>query len=314
MKVSYKKVLSVLQSLGEYKRRGEWFNFKCPFHGGNRYNFGVHPSSGRYKCLGCPAEGSILSLYDGTPSSTHENFDELREALEAGPDISDTEELASSAAGRGFELESWWSDNFTELKHGTGSKIEACMIGYLESRGTDFAKYGVGFLRETILRVTFPFRIDGKLVFYQSRLWKGGGKLKTLNPKPDPWYRKNDVLWCYDTLEERIVLCEGIFDAISVHNSGLSATCLLGKTVSERQIYLLRKKNVKEIYVMLDQDAIPDAWALAKDLHWSGFNVRVCTWSGVDKKDPGDCTKKEILNLVQSAEEYSDFKAMQDSF
>jgi len=54
-------------------------------------------------------------------------------------------------------------------------------------------------------------------------------------------------------------LVEGIFDTARLHELGIPAVGLLGSSVSDEQIALLKAARVQAIYVLLDSGAIKAA-------------------------------------------------------
>lgn len=310
----------LFKQLGEYKKRADFYNFRCPFHQGSRFNFGISVSSGRFKCLGCPEEGSLADLSDRL-SGVSGASGGWGEGLLAPGGGSEWDGDTSSAAGRArkttprvWDRQAWWEKQFTRIVSPGNSLTQTAAYDYLRRRHVNLQKYPVGLLSPFHTRVTFPFYEDGQVVYYQARSFNAVSALKTLNPDSKDWKGKGEVLWNYDNLRDTVIICEGIFDAIAAETGSRSedfgpfrATCLLGKTITEDQIFLLRKKKVRHIFVMLDADAVPDAWELGVKLYNAHFTVHVCEYklAGVRKKDPGECDAVEIAKLLNFARSVS---------
>lgn len=314
------KLQALFGYLGEPRRRKDWYNFYCPFHRGSKQNFGINLRTSWYNCFGCGESGSLRTLLDKLPEvpeypggpeipipphgATGDTSlyagDPFGEPPEPHPDRSDSARLCSM----------WFWDRYRRLEPGPGkNKSEGLAIRYAKNRGVPLDKYEVGTLRELEGRLVFPFFFGDDVVYYQGRTFMNQPR-KTLNPsEEDGWMTKGQVLWNYNNIYDRkvVVLCEGIFDSISIEmKTGIPSTCLLGKTITSRQKSLLHKAGVRCIFVFLDSDAQNEAWKLAIDLYESKFGVRCVLWNRyeqAEKLDPDLLPGTELkVKLIQAAE------------
>ena len=97
---------------------------------------------------------------------------------------------------------------------------------------------------------------------------------------------------------EPIVLCEGVFDAISIRRNAIP---LLGKFPSKTLVMRLVEKNVKQIYVALDEDARQDAIKLSKFLMDYGISTYLLNMKDKDPSELGFTKFWELLNSTQQS-------------
>ena len=97
---------------------------------------------------------------------------------------------------------------------------------------------------------------------------------------------------------EPIVLCEGVFDAISIRRNVIP---LLGKFPSKTLVTRLVEKKVKQIYVALDEDARQDAIKLSKFLMDYGISTYLLNMKDKDPSELGFTKFWELLNSTQQS-------------
>lgn len=100
-------------------------------------------------------------------------------------------------------------------------------------------------------RIIIPSYEDGLLVYYQARDYTGKSTLRYKNP-PKAIQPKNIVVPFYDLLieEQPLYISEGPWEAIQY-----SGTYMLGPSLSDRQIYKLKRKRPSAVYFIPDNDA-----------------------------------------------------------
>jgi len=99
--------------------------------------------------------------------------------------------------------------------------------------------------------------------------------------------------------DEPIVLCEGVFDAIAIRRNAIP---LFGKTIPKSLKMKIYEKKVKEIYILLDNDAIKDSIKITDDLMRNGINVYFVKLS---EQDPSDMGFKKVINLIKNTKQTS---------
>ena len=97
---------------------------------------------------------------------------------------------------------------------------------------------------------------------------------------------------------EPIILVEGVFDAIAIRRNAIP---LLGKFPSKTLVMRLVEKNVKQIYVALDEDARQDAIKLSKFLMDYGISTYLLNMKDKDPSELGFTKFWELLNSTQQS-------------
>lgn len=111
-------------------------------------------------------------------------------------------------------------------------------------------------------RFMFPIRTwQGNVVAFSGRDMTGEDRAKYKNSPETELYSKRNVLFgLYESLpmlkqKGEVILCEGNFDVISLHQAGLSnAVAPLGTSFTEEQAKLL-KRWVSKAYILFDSDS-----------------------------------------------------------
>ncbi len=162
----------------------------------------------------------------------------------------------------------------------TKTTVENFMLGYAPSDSTwlyDFLKknnYSDEILKETGLfsrnydnlplfrdRILFPIRNwRGNCVAFGGRDLTGESKAKYINtPETAIYSKRNNLFGLYESLDElkkreEIILCEGNFDVVSLHQAGLRyAAAPLGTAFTDEQARLI-KRYCKRVNLLFDSD------------------------------------------------------------
>lgn len=159
--------------------------------------------------------------------------------------------------------------------------------------------YDRGFGARPVPRLVFPVRrADGRLVGLVGRAIYDGDRPKYLNYLGFP---KSKFLYGLDKVRgrERLVVVEGMIDAIRLWEYGLPAAAIIGAAPSEPQARLALEFD--RVYLALDRDAAGEEGerALARRLDGRVPVFRVEFPGG--KRDPKDMTREEALAAVESA-------------
>jgi DNA primase len=126
---------------------------------------------------------------------------------------------------------------------------------YLKERGIsneDIIKHNIGFCSEGTYngRIIIPsYDCDGKLNYFIARTFYEDESYKYKNPtvSRDIIPFGNLINW-----NEPLVIVEGAFDAITVKRNGIP---ILGKVIPKKLMREIFIRDVKKIYMMLDEDA-----------------------------------------------------------
>ena len=192
-------------------------------------------------------------------------------------------------------------NEFKPLWKGNVSIIKKHALVYLKNRGinmVDIIRYGMGYCEEGLYsnRIIVPsYSSDGDLNYFVGRDIYGGG-FKYKNPPVS-----KDVIGfdLFINWNEPIVLCEGVFDAIAIRRNAIP---LFGKTIPKSLMKKIYEKQVKQIYILLDSDAISDSIKMTDNLMKNGINVY---YVNLSEEDPSDMGFKKVINLIKETKQTS---------
>lgn len=136
-------------------------------------------------------------------------------------------------------------------------------------------------------RVIIPFRHQGRVVGYTSR-YLDDRKPKYISNQQPGYVFNLDVVRAEDQI---VLVCEGIFDALSI-----GGAALMHNDLSEGQIAMLKSLD-KDIIIIPDQDG--PGLKLAERAAEQGFSVSLPYWSaGVKDVNDAVCTYGAVATLV----------------
>ena len=92
---------------------------------------------------------------------------------------------------------------------------------------------------------------------------------------------------------EPIVLCEGVFDAMSIRSNAIP---MFGKKPPTKLLMKIFEKKVKTVYIALDDDAKKEAYMLGEFFSDFGIDSKVVNLP--KDKDPNDLGFKEMTKLL----------------
>ena len=204
---------------------------------------------------------------------------------------------------------------------------------YLESRGfgkLEFEKYivGVSYLRKFRERVIISIVQDEQCRGYLSRSIKSKEEIKKieqqykddgLDKKFLRWQNSKEtdfsrMLLGYDEinfLTQIVILVEGFMDKVRIdqalgldYSAEIKCCCTFGKSISQDQIILLKKKGIDNIIMIQDPDAVSDTKKHASQFK-KEFSSVLLGYTG--DKDCGDSTDEEIINVLHSLKTPEEF-------
>jgi len=177
---------------------------------------------------------------------------------------------------------------------------------YLHERGlstNDFIKYSIGYATsgEYGGRVIIPsYSESGQLNFFVARAFDGNYfKYKNPEASKDIIFFENLINWA-----QPIILCEGVFDAMSIRRNAIP---ILGKSISTSLHKQIITSPLKDIYIALDQDARKKALQIAEQFLSEGKRVFLVD---LPDKDPSEMGFEFFTKHIQSAEQLDFSKLM----
>jgi DNA primase len=178
---------------------------------------------------------------------------------------------------------------------------------YLKKRNVtpiDIIRYNIGVCisGEYANRIIIPsYDAEGALNYFVSRAINDT-PIKYKNPK----ISKNIIAFdFYINWQLPILLVEGVFDAMAAKYNAIP---LLGKFMTSELKQKILTKNVNEIYIALDEDAIRDTIKIAKYCIYNGIAVY---YIKLGKKDPSELGHTEFMEKYNKAEILTESKLIE---
>ena len=177
------------------------------------------------------------------------------------------------------------------------SIIKEQALRFLRKRGItseDIKRYNLGYCSEGVYqnRIIIPsYDSIGKLNYFVGRDFYAS-TLKYKNP-PIP----KDVIGfdLYVNWSLPIILVEGVFDAMSIKNNSIP---LFGKTILPKLYGKIIENKVKDIFIILDSDALDDAIQITEKFVNEGISVNFVK---LDGKDPNDLGYKKMITKIHNS-------------
>ncbi len=273
------------------------YAFKCPFcsHHKNKLEVSLRTTAKKenfWHCWVCDTKGKTIRTLFKQAKATPDKFKDLNLLIQPTnvEDIVSTEALALPAEF--IALNGIYSDKVAQIeaKHA---------LRFLTKRNItkdDILKYNIGFCKDGSYggRVIIPsYDANGILNYFVARAYKDSDR-KYKNP---PVASKEVIgLELYINWDAPIILCEGMFDAITIKRNVIP---LLGKVLHNKLMEKLVKSSVDRIYIALDNDAKKDALKHAEKLMSYGKEVYMVELEG---KDANEIGFEAFLNTLEHTE------------
>jgi len=288
-RITIEQVLDHYALLGQLKRTGNRLTGTCPVHqGSNPTQFRVDTEKNLWNCFGdCKGGGNVLDFIakkEGIP--VHEAavaacewfsipLNEVKggEGREGPKRTEKHSPTAEAAMPLSPTMPSGSPNPPLKFRLDKLDRIHP----YFEQRGLTLetvVDFGLGYFTGEkglmVGRIAIPIdNVRGELVAYAGR-WPGETPEGQPKYKLPPGFRKGQELFNLDRAiresdDKPLVLVEGFFDAILLHQHGCRrVAALMGSILSEAQEELIRThtRSASRVLVMLDED---DAGKAARD-------------------------------------------------
>ncbi len=179
-------------------------------------------------------------------------------------------------------------------------------LKYLHKRGisTDMAKkYSITYSTQ-MRRVIFPVIMNGVLYGWQGRAIDDVEKHLRMYNLFGPW--KTSTLMFYNNIigKEYAVLAEGAVSALKFELVG-GFVASMGKSVSTKQLDLIKKAGVKQLYLALDRDASDLLVTIEKYMNSGDDPVKCYVIETPESKgDFGECSFDECLDAFLKSQPF----------
>ena len=286
---------SIENILGKsHKRARDNYAFHCPFCNHRKPKLEINMATNEegknfWECWVCQTRGQSIRSLLRQLKTPKEQAAEILKYLPKGTYI---EYKGLSIIELPKEYQPLYSASTTSV-------VANLVRKYLYERGltdNDFIKYGIGYATtgEYGGRVIIPsYSESNQLNFFVARTYDGNYfKYKNPEASKDIIFFENLINW-----DQPIILCEGVFDAMSIRRN---AVPILGKSISTSLYKKIITSKVQDIYVALDTDARDKAIEIAEKFLNQGKRVFLIKLPG---KDPSEMGFKAFTDLIQTAEE-----------
>jgi DNA primase len=270
-------------ALGSYSTlKGNELAFYCPFCNHHKQKLQVNTETQKWHCWTCNSGGKKLTSLLKKLDVDRKTISIIREIYgdsNYNPQLEDVDTKVFISLPKEFISLSETPNGFNpEYKHA---------MNYLTQRGItekDIVKYNIGYCKEGLYarRVIIPsYNSDGSLNYFVSRSYYPEEKMKYKNPpiSKNVIAFESQVNW-----NEPIILCEGVFDAITIKRNAIP---LLGKFPSKELVQKIFLSGVSDIIISLDNDAINEALKAAEYFRKNGIHVKMMYLKDKDASDMG---------------------------
>lgn len=214
-----------------YYAQGKDFLVRClnPEHDDSNPSMRIDQITGIFNCFSCGFKGNLFYHYGEKANQLQLRRENLKKKIRQ-----------KMAEGAGLPMPSGYmrySGNWREIKPETYEKFDAF---------THHDKDHIG-------RIVFPIKdIGGRIVAFNGRHMSGGIPKYMITPRG----AKMPLFPVVKPLKNTVMLVEGIYDAINLHDKGLTnAVCCFGtNNINEEKLGLLTLQGVTNIDIFFDGD------------------------------------------------------------
>jgi len=227
--------------------------------------------TGIFQCFSCGFKGNIFSHFGEKANHLQVRRELLKKNIR---------EKRSESVGLSFPRNAiFYQGNWRNIKPETYKNFEA-----FQHHDPDY-----------IGRIVFPIRdISDRIVAFQGRHTTGGLPKYKFSPAGS----KLPLFPVVEPIQGSVILVEGIFDMINLHDKGLTnAICCFGtKSINEDKLRMLSIQGVEEVVVFFDGDdagqtAAKEVKEMADRVGLSSKNV------ALKDTDPGALPLKSVQTL-----------------
>ena len=213
-----------------------------PEHEDRNPSMRIDRITGIFQCFSCGFKGNIFTHFGEKANQLQLRRELLKKRIK---------EKRSESVGLSFPQNiTPYMGNWREIKPETYKRFEA-----FQHHDPDY-----------IGRIVFPVRdISGRIVAFNGRHTTGGTPKYMISPAG----AKMPLFPVVEPIQGSIILVEGIFDMINLHDKGLdNAVCCFGtKNINEDKLRMLSIQGVEEVIIFFDgDDAGQDASVVVQEM------------------------------------------------
>jgi len=258
-----------------YIPKGGDFVIRClnPEHPDNNPSMRIDRVTGIFNCFSCKFKGNLFA-----------HFEERVNQLQLRRDLLKKKIRQKAAESIGLSLPrnvAPYEGDWRNIKPETYKKFEAFTTHEKPYEG----------------RIVFPIRnISGNISAFNARHTTGGVPKYLITPPG----AKMPLFPKVDPVRGSVILVEGIYDMLNMHDKGLENTiCCFGtQNINEDKLAMLRIQGVDHIIIFFDgdnpgQQAAASIKTMCENLAIKTTNIYL------EGKDPGELSEKQVLKLKE---------------
>lgn len=296
------------------RRKDDNLTYHCPFchHRKRKLEVQVHAPF-PWHCWTCDAKGLGLFSLLKKLKAPRKDFEDLEKIVGVekkslpNKDYVIELDLSSDDEKKSEKVEAVeFPGEFHSLLHDDGSFSYRNAIRYAKKRKisiSDIVTYNVGYCSKGLFadRLVFPsYDKDNRLNFFSCRSYYDDNPMKYRNSEVS-----KDIIGFENLVDfdHPISLCEGALDAIGIKRNAIP---LFGKTMSKKLRTAIVTGKCQEVNIVLDNDALRSAVAIAEDLMQYGKRVRLVRLQG---KDPNVLGFQKTTEAIRNTD-FLDFASL----
>lgn len=253
----------------EYHATNTGYLIRClnPEHEDKNPSMLVDKITGRAKCFSCNFKTNVVSYYHGPQTKLEEKRMSLFKAIVQKLNQNQTLQLPENPVWYGFPV------------RGISAKTIHKFQGFVSPEEPSRLTFPIRNLSDEIVGFVGWHRDGGDPKY---KIWPSGVTLPLF-----PFARP---------IKGRVIIVEGVFDAINLHDKGLTnATAALGaNNISDEKIELLKLQGTDGIDIMFDGDKAGKDAARKLYLRLKEHDIKASFCKLKDDQDPADLTEAEV--------------------
>jgi len=253
--------------------KGKDYVVSClnPEHDDNNPSMRIDQITGIFHCFSCGFKGNVFVHFGEKASFLHLRRELVKKKIR---------EKRAESVGLPFPRSALpYVGNWRNIKPETYRKFEA------------FQEH-----EAFVGRIVFPIRdISGRIVAFNARHMTGGTPKYLISP---PGARMPLFPAKIDPIQASVILVEGIYDMINLHDKGLTnAVCCFGtRNINEEKLSILRLQGIEEAIVFFDGDEAGQTAAAKVQEMCENVDLLTRNINVVDI-DPGALTENQVEKL-----------------
>ena len=266
------------------------YAYHCPFCNHHKPKLEINftenkEGTNKWACWVCGNKGKKLSTLFKKVNAPSEKLSELRSYVKT--DFSTDDIVVETKIELPKEFKSLINSSGIISKHA---------LSYLKSRKiteNDIIKYNLGYCEYGPYKnmIILPsYDCKGILNYFTARSFEKDPFIKYKNPVAS---RNIIPFEIFINWNVPIVLCEGMFDAMSIKRNAIP---LLGKNIQSELMKKIVDSSVKKIYIALDKDAIKASLKHCEMLMDEGKEIYLVD---LKEKDPSEMGTEKFINILQ---------------